>query len=430
VSSEAPRTTGERALSKETILSLYLPAVMLSLGVGIAAPVLPAYAKSFHVSFSTAALILIVQPWGSVLSTFPTGYLIDRLGRKPILLLGPLLTAITAFLTAFAWSFAVLLIFRFLNGMAAQMWQQSRLAMIADTASDSERGKLITWMNTTQRFGMLFAPLLGGVVAGYDLRLPFILHGVLVLTVLAPSFLLAKETAPEGTRGKASRDGEWTYVFAELKKPQLRWFLAAQVFANLTRGNIQGILNLYMAYEYHRGPQSLGIIASANSIANIPIGFATGTIMDRYGRKKTVVPGFSGLAVSGAFLAFTALAHSPFWVFLIGYFMLNVSQGVTSGNMQVLGADLAPARARGRFIGLWRFMAEFGNASSPTMFSLFALVGYALSFSFTGTCALFVALIIGLKMKETLSLRAEIEPVEVAAPPTATSASAEDSPLG
>jgi MFS family permease len=55
---------------------------MLALGTGIAAPVLPAYAKSFGVSFSTAALILIVQPWGGVVSTFPTGYLIDRIGRR------------------------------------------------------------------------------------------------------------------------------------------------------------------------------------------------------------------------------------------------------------------------------------------------------------------------------------------------------------
>src|SRR3954471_22305605 len=189
------RSSGERALSKETVLSLYLPAVVLALGVGIAAPVLPAYAKSFGVSFSTAALILIVQPWGSVVSTFPTGYLIDRIGRKPILLLGPLLTAISAFATAFAWSFAVLLIFRFLNGMAAQMWQQSRLAMIADSSNDNERGKLITWMNSMQRFGTLFAPLIGGAAAAYDIRLRFILHGVLVLTILAPTYLLAKETA-------------------------------------------------------------------------------------------------------------------------------------------------------------------------------------------------------------------------------------------
>jgi MFS family permease len=326
------------------------------------------------------------------------------------------LTAVSAFLTAFAWSFAVLLIFRFLNGMAAQMWQQARLAMIADSAGDRERGKLITWMNSTQRFGMLAAPLIGGMVAGYDIRLPFILHGVLVSTVILPTAMLVKETAPAETR-QAHQTGEWSFVFSELRKPQMLWFLTAQLFANLTRGNIQGIMNLYMSYEYHRGPQSLGLLATANSVANIPIGFMTGTIMDRYGRKKTVVPGFVGLALSGAFLAFTALNHSPFWVFLIGYFMLGISQGVTGGNMQVLGSDLAPARARGRFIGLWRFMAELGNASGPTLFSLFALIGYAASFSFTGACGLVVALVIGIKVKETMRRREEITPAVAQAPP-------------
>jgi MFS family permease len=231
--------------------------------------------------------------------------------------------------------------------------------------------------------------------------------------------VLVKETAPAETR-LASQSGEWSFVFSELRKPQMLWFLTAQLFANLTRGNIQGIMNLYMAYEYGRSPQSLGLISSANSIANIPIGFATGTIMDRYGRKKTVVPGFIGLAVSGAFLAFTALNHSPFWVFLVGYFMLGITQGITGGNMQVLGSDLAPARARGRFIGLWRFMAELGNASSPTLFSLFALAGYALSFSFTGGCALIVALVIGLKVKETVRRREQVGTNVPQAPPEPT----------
>jgi len=97
--------------------------------------------------------------------------------------------------------------------------------------------------------------------------------------------------------------------------------------------------------------------------------------------------------------------------------MLNLSQSVTSGNMQVLGADLAPARARGRFIGLWRMLAQLGNASSPTMFSLFAVIGYGASFSFMGVCALIVSLIIGLKIKETVGRRDTIIPVEPVEPP-------------
>ena len=191
------------------------------------------------------------------------------------------------------------------------------------------------------------------------------------------------------------------------------WFLGAQVFANLTRGNIQGIMSLYMAYAYGIGPQSLGFIATANSLFIIPIGFMSGFIMDRYGRKKTIVPGFTGLALSSAYLAWTVLGNAPFELFLVGFFALHMSQAVTAGNMQVLGSDLAPARARGRFIGIWRFLAQLGQASSPAMFSLFALAGYAASFGFVGTCGLITALIVGLKVKETVGRR--VTPVTEAA---------------
>ena len=78
----------ERSISRETILSLYLPAAVLSLGTGIAAPVIPVYAKSFDVSIETAGLVIILHALGQLVSVFPTGYLIDKLGRRPVILIG------------------------------------------------------------------------------------------------------------------------------------------------------------------------------------------------------------------------------------------------------------------------------------------------------------------------------------------------------
>jgi MFS family permease len=225
---------------------------------------------------------------------------------------------------------------------------------------------------------------------------------------------LPLSTAPARAKGDKG-DGDWAFVFSELRKPQMLWFLLAQVFANLTRGNIQSVMNLYMSFAFGLRPQSLGLINSATSITSVPIGFLTGTIMDRYGRKKTVVPGFAGLCLSAALLAVTALYDAPFWVFFIGYFLLITSQSVTGGNMQVLGSDLAPARARGRFIGLWRLLAALGNAGSPTMFGLLSAIGYAASFSFIASCALVVCLVVGFKVKETMR-RAEPQPPPEKAP--------------
>src|SRR3954466_8103844 len=125
-----------RVYSRENFLSLYLPAIVLALGQGVAAPALPIFAKSFDVTFGTASLVFIVYMVGAMLATIPTGYLIDRIGRRKIVLAGPILLGVSSLLVATSQSFEMLLLWRLVGGAAQQMWQLARLAMIADTGGD------------------------------------------------------------------------------------------------------------------------------------------------------------------------------------------------------------------------------------------------------------------------------------------------------
>ncbi|MEE9143490.1 MAG: MFS transporter, partial [Candidatus Binatia bacterium] len=87
-------------LSKYHFLTLYLPAVSLALGHGVALPAIPVFAKSFGTGFGIASLVIVVHSFGSLISTLPTGFLLDKVGRRPILLSGPILTALSSFLIA------------------------------------------------------------------------------------------------------------------------------------------------------------------------------------------------------------------------------------------------------------------------------------------------------------------------------------------
>jgi MFS family permease len=396
-------------VSKELFLSLYLPATAISLGQGLALPVLPVYAKSFDVSFEVAALVVILYSVGSWAATIPVGWALERVGRRPVLLAGGILTAFGAFATAAAPTFAALLLCRFLSGSAQQMWQMSRLAMITDTGKARERGRMITWMMETSRFGNLFSPAVGGFLAVYvDIRIPFLLHGMLVLLAILPGFWLSRETDPNRTRAKAEgREREhvpWGEVIRDLWHPQMIAFLTAQFMANFTRGVSRGgFLNLYAAYQYGVGPGMLGLLASANSFLGLPLGFATGYIMDRWGRKRTIVPGFSLLAVAMVFMMSTALFQMPFEVYAIAFLCVSFSSGITGGNMQVMGSDLAPARGRGQWMAIWRFIAETGSELSPSVFALVsALWGYVGAFALVGFSAFSVALLVGRGIKETV----------------------------
>src|SRR5687767_5133160 len=122
-------------------------------------------------------------------------------------------------------------------------------------------------MQGMQQVSHLGSPAIGGAIAAiWDIRAPFIIHGVLTLLAIAPSFKLVKETDPgrrAGRRGSTD-EGTWSYVFAEMRKPQMLAFLGAQGLANISRAVSRGgLLNLYAAFTFNLGTASLGLLATA-----------------------------------------------------------------------------------------------------------------------------------------------------------------------
>ena len=112
------------------ILGLHVPAIALGLGNGIGLPVLPELTKLYGVSIVQASWVFVVFLLGTLAASLPTGMLIDRIGRRWILLAGPVVVALSSLLIAKAavsGSFSELLVYRFIAGVGTQMWMQSAL---------------------------------------------------------------------------------------------------------------------------------------------------------------------------------------------------------------------------------------------------------------------------------------------------------------
>lgn len=392
---------GSPFFSRFDLLTLYLPAIILALGSGIATPAIPVFAKSFGTGFGVASLVIIVHTLGALCSTIPTGFLLDRMGRRPILLGGPLLTALSSFLIALARSFPELLLYRFIGGWASEMWRQSRLAVIADSGRQEQRGRQMTGMVAMESGGRLLGPALGGFLAVWNIRVPFVAHGLLSLTAILPSFRLMpkRATATTTSRDPSVPGAGLGLIFDRQFAP----FFAAQFFATMSRGTLWGgTLLLYAAYVYDVGPEVLGMLSTAVVVVGIPITFYSGYLMDRFGRKTTIVPGFILIAAGFASMALTDYRGLALGAFIAAFVGVHAAQSLTSGNMQVLGADMAPESARGRFFGVWRLTSEVGHLSSPAIFALLAeSVDYATGFCFLSLSAFAAAAIVGMRVRET-----------------------------
>lgn len=394
-------------LSSYQFLTLYFPAFVLALGYSIATPAIPIFAKSFDTGFAIASLVIVFHALGGLIAAVPTGFLVDRLGRRPMLFAGPILMAASSGLTAVAGTFPELLVYRFLGGAAMEMWRQARLAMIADVSQSRQRGRQMSGMVGTEGAAKLMGPAIGGMLAAWSIRMPFLAHGTLAFLAIVPSFFLVRESAPIESKSSAKTKEDQLKtraLLAMMLEAKYLGFLSAQFFASMTRGVLWGgTLLLYAAYAYGAGPQLLGGLATTSSIVGIPITLSCGYLMDRFGRKTTMVPGFVFIALGLMFLASSAQWQWSLASFIAGFLWIHGGHSVTSGSMQVLGSDMAPAVARGRFFGFWRLVGEIGSLVSPALFALIAdQIAYSAAFVFFSFCSLATALLLAFSVRETV----------------------------
>jgi MFS family permease len=185
---------------------------------------------------------------------------------------------------------------------------------------------------------------------------------------------------------------------------------ASQFFANTARGGAQGNGGPYFifaVFAYGVGPATLGSISLVAGVVGIPIMFASGQIMDRRGRKWTIVPAAILLGSGLLVMIVTAGLELPFMLFAGTFVWINMAISMMAGSMQTLGSDIAPAEARGKFFGVNRLIAEGGSLANPASFSLVtALVtgaaGFAAAFSIMAGGAFISASLVGFLVKETL----------------------------
>ena len=399
-----------------TMLSLMLPAMLLGLGRGFTIPVLPALALEFDATVASAGLMVIAPMLGSLAVTLPTGYLIDRIGRRRLLVVSPALTSLSAFLVLRAASYPELLAYLSLGGIAQQMWQMSRLAAIADSTAQNRRGRQITGMASAGRTGALMGPLLGGIIGELaGVRVPFAIYGAAAALAVVPMYFFMPETSAAvlARRRGESGSGESGASWSSLLTLRVGALFLAQYLANVGRGGSighGGVFLIFAAYTFGTGPAVLGAIGTGVAVMGIPIMLAGGQVMDRFGRKRQIVPAAIAVGMGLALMATVAAAELSFTVFVVAFVWINLGVSGMAGSMQTLGSDVAPPEARGRFFGMIRLVAGAGSLTNPVSFSLSTALlagsaGFALAFGIMSGAAMLTALVVGVLVRETLQRR-------------------------
>jgi DHA1 family tetracycline resistance protein-like MFS transporter len=175
-------------------------------GFGIVFPILPIFARRFHVSSATATGLVAAFAAATFVFSPIWGRVSDRVGRKPILLLSLVGTAVGSFLTGIAGGIALLYIGRIVDGISGASVSVAQAA-VSDMAGPEQRARLFGLLGAAFGVGFVAGPALGALAALGGPRVPFFVAAALAAVNALVALRRLPETHHPGAEREAGRPG-------------------------------------------------------------------------------------------------------------------------------------------------------------------------------------------------------------------------------
>ena len=344
----------------DLFLSVYLPTLILAFCNGLLLPILPIFAGTFTEAYSLIGLVLAAEAFGTLLADIPAGSLLRQLDRKWVMVIGIGLVGLSVLALVWAGSVWEVLAYRLLAGVGGALWNISRHAYLAEATQTAQRGRAIALFGGTNRLGTFAGPAVGGILAArFGYAVPFILFAVMAAVAAFVAIVFIEKSERVVTDKAQHSHHLW-----EILKTHRRVLLSAgtaQLLAQMVRSSRRVLIPLYGTDVLGLGLEAVGIILSASSFIDMAMFYPAGVIMDRFGRKFAIVPCFALQAIGVLLIPLT----TGFALLMGAGLLIGFGNGLGSGTMMTLGADLAPRDALGEFLGVWRLIGDGGFMGAP-----------------------------------------------------------------
>jgi MFS family permease len=217
-----------------------------------------------------------------------------------------------------------------------------------------------------QRIGLFVGPFLGagalhlfGTPGAY---------GIGVVAAIVATVVLAAVTKRSDRTGATAGGPHATY--RHLLRTQRRVFLTVGLgvmMVSVVRASRQVVLPLW-GEHLALAPATISLIYGASGAVDTLLFYPAGRLMDLRGRAVVAVSSMIGLAAALLLLPLTTTAVT----FTLVALLAGLGNGMGSGIIMTLGADLAPPGQRPVFFGIWRVISDTGTSAGP-----FLLAGIA-----------------------------------------------------
>lgn len=359
-------------------------ALLIALGFGLVAPVLPQYAQSFDVGVAAASAIVTIFGLTRLAFAPATGPLMVRFGERWIYIAGLAISAISTLMCGFADTYWQLMGWRAFGGIGSVMFTVSAMGLMVRLAPPAARGRVSALYGSAFLMGNITGPLLGSLLAGFGFRVPFFIYAaMLVLATLVVTIFL------RGVGGKEpATDARPKYSFtAAIREPVYRGLLITGFANGWSNFGVRIALIPLMAAAIPTIGQPLaGPALTVYALGNAVTQQFTGRAVDAIGRRPVLI---TGLLIAGlSNLVFGWATSIP--VFLGLTAIAGVGAAMIMPSTQAMLADLIGSdRNGGTALSGFSMASDLGSIGGTLLAGVIAqYLGFGWAFLVTGSVIL------------------------------------------
>ncbi|QZN86125.1 MFS transporter [Cellulomonas sp. C5510] len=356
-------------MTRSLLTSAYLPALLYETGLGAVTPVVALVAAELGAGLDRAALVVALVGVGQILGDVPAGALAARVGDRRAMIVAAGVACVALATCALAPTLPVLGAGVLVMGAASAVFHLARQAYLTEAVPVVNRARALSTLGGVARIGVFLGPFLGaGVLHLGGLRSVFWLA---VGTSVAAALVVGLAGDPDDPHGAPRpRSAVSTAALVRRHARLLATLGVAVVLVGAVRSTRQVVLPLW---SEHLGlsPATTSLVFGISGAVDMLLFYPAGKVMDRRGRLWVAVP---SMLVLGGAIAALPLTGSLAGLTVVAMVM-GFGNGIGSGILMTLGADVAPPDARARFLGVWRVFQDSGAAAGPLVVSAVAAAG-------------------------------------------------------
>ena len=398
---------------RSIVVVVFLPTIVFSMGEYALIPVIPALAAGLGSDLGGAALIASMLVVGQLLGDIPSGAVVARIGERRAMLAAAGLALVGAATLLLAPHPALLGVGVLLIGVAAAAFGLARHAFMTTVVPVRMRARALSTLGGSNRLGAVIGPFAGAALLTVTGQPASVVALLAVCCFVAATLLLvlrdpaAAFSRGPRTRGEAEIGTEATSLWRTLAA-QRRVLLTVGVGAALLSGlrQVRQVVLPVWAVSIGLDEATTSLVIGISGAVDFSLFFLGGWIMDRFGRLWTILPCALGLSVGLLALSVTHdLDARVGWFIGIALF-LSLANGIGSGILMTLAADLADQRNPAPFLGAWRFTVDLGGAAAPVLITVItALLSLSAGVATLGMLGLVGALILRIYVPRYVSSR-------------------------